>query len=164
MEDVRFESRPSAGRLQELEGIIVFKSVGDCRHIQAVLSPQVMNMMPRAILYLSFPLDTWAIARHLRGKLDATALSRFRRDEQNRLTMVGRQVMASNQLAGPGELVPPTRLELEEAVVLISRECDRLRGTDTIAPKRIKGGSALSVGLNLFVPRMPSDFGFRWFL
>ena len=112
MEDVRFDSRPSAGRLQELEGIIVFKSVGDCRHIQAVLSPQVMNMMPRAILYLPFPLDTWVLAKHLRGKLDATALSRFRRDEQNRLAMVGWQVMASNQLAGSGELVPPTRLEL----------------------------------------------------
>lgn len=90
MEDVRFDARPSAGRLQELEGIIVFKSFGDCHHIQAVLSPQVMNMMPRVVLYLSFPMDTWAIAEHLRGRLDATALNRFRRDEQNRLTMVGR--------------------------------------------------------------------------
>ena len=164
MDDVRYDARPSAGRLQELEGIVVFKSVGDSRHIQAVLTPLVMNMMPRAVLYLSFPLDTWVLAKHLRGKLDAAALNRFRRDEQNQLTMVGRQVMASNQLAGPGELVPPTRLELEEAVVLMARECDRVRSVETVAPKRIKGGSALSVGLNPFVPGMPSNFGFRWFL
>ncbi|PON85739.1 hypothetical protein TorRG33x02_184690, partial [Trema orientale] len=97
-----------------------------------------MNMMPRAVLNLSFPLDTWAIAKHLRGKLDATALNRFRRDEQNRLTMVGRQVMASSQLARPGELTPPTRLELEKAVTLMARECDRLRSVEIAAPKRIK--------------------------
>ncbi|PON48660.1 hypothetical protein TorRG33x02_319630, partial [Trema orientale] len=46
-----------------------------------------MNMMLRAVLNLSFPLDTWAVTKHLRGELDAIALNRFRRDEQNRLTM-----------------------------------------------------------------------------
>lgn len=162
MEDVRFNARPSAGRLQELEGIIVFKSVGDCRHIQAVLSPQVMNMMPRVVLYLSFPLDTWAITKHLRGRLDATALNQFGRDEQNRLTMVGRQVMASNQLAGLDELTPPTRLKLEEAVVLMARECDRLRSVETVAPKRIKGGFVSQASFTLFMPESSSDFGSCW--
>ena len=99
----------------------------------------MMNLMPRAVLYLPFPLDSWVITKHLRSRLDAAALNRFRRDEQNRVTMVGRQVMASRQAAGPEDLVAPTGPELEEILVFMSGECERLRAAEAPAPKGAKG-------------------------
>lgn len=84
------------------------------------------------------------ITKHLRSRLDAAALNRFRRDEQNRVAMVSRQVMASNQTAGSDDLVAPTRLELEEALVLMARECERLCATEPTAPRVVKGKHVLS--------------------
>ncbi|PON76424.1 hypothetical protein PanWU01x14_034780 [Parasponia andersonii] len=66
-EESRFEPRLPAGRLKGLEGIVIFRSPGDCRHIQATLNPLVMNMMPRMVSYLPFPLDTWVITKHLQS-------------------------------------------------------------------------------------------------
>ncbi|PON52061.1 hypothetical protein PanWU01x14_211760, partial [Parasponia andersonii] len=126
-EENRFEPRLSAGRLKGLEGIIIFSSSGECRHIQAVLNPLTMNLMPRMVSYLPFPLDTWVVTKHLRSWLDAFALNRFRRDEADRITMASRQVAASSQLAGTNDLVAPSNLELEEAVRLVAAECVRLR-------------------------------------
>ncbi|PON38248.1 hypothetical protein PanWU01x14_314040 [Parasponia andersonii] len=122
VEESRFEPHLSAGRLKGLEGIIIFSSPGECRHIQAVLNPLTMNLMPRVVSYLPFPLDTWVITKHLRSRLDASALNRFRRDESDRITMVSRQVAASSQLAGTNDLVAPSNLELEEAVRLVAAE------------------------------------------
>ncbi|PON55916.1 hypothetical protein PanWU01x14_184880, partial [Parasponia andersonii] len=113
-----FEPYLLAGRLKGLEGIILFGSPGDRRHIQAVLNSLTMNMMPRMVSYLPFPLDTWVITKHMRSRLDASALNRFRRDEHDRITMVGRQVTASSQLAGTNDLVAPSSHELEEAMRL----------------------------------------------
>ncbi|PON39643.1 hypothetical protein PanWU01x14_303430 [Parasponia andersonii] len=56
--------------------------------------------------------------------------------------MVGYQVTASSQLAGPYDLVAPTSHELEEAVRLVAEECVRLRSEETAAPKRVKGSDA----------------------
>ncbi|PON74716.1 hypothetical protein PanWU01x14_047750 [Parasponia andersonii] len=75
VEERKFEPQLSAGRLKELEGIVIFGSSRDCRHIQAILKPQVMNMMPRMVSYLLFPLDTWVITKHLQSQLDASALN-----------------------------------------------------------------------------------------
>ncbi|PON47660.1 hypothetical protein PanWU01x14_242810 [Parasponia andersonii] len=47
----------------------------DCWHIQAALNPQVMNMMSRMDSYIPFPLDTWVITKHLRSRLNASALN-----------------------------------------------------------------------------------------
>ncbi|PON31903.1 hypothetical protein PanWU01x14_365940, partial [Parasponia andersonii] len=91
-EESRFEPHLSAGRLKSLEGIIIFSSPRECRHIQAVLNPLTMNLMPRMVSYLPFPLDTWVITKHLRSRLDASSLNRFRRDESDRITMVSQQV------------------------------------------------------------------------
>ncbi|POO03046.1 hypothetical protein TorRG33x02_011070, partial [Trema orientale] len=52
--------------------------------------------------------------------------------------MVGRQVMASTQVAGSDDLVAPTRLELEEVLVFMARECERLRAAEAPAPKGAK--------------------------
>ncbi|PON66240.1 hypothetical protein PanWU01x14_111060 [Parasponia andersonii] len=138
-EENRFEPHPSAGRLKGLEGIVIFSSPGECRHIQAVLNPLTMNLMPRMVSYLPFPLDTWVITKHLRSQLDASALNRFRRDEADRITTASRQVAASSQLAGSNDLVAPSNLELEEAVRLVAAECVRLREEENTAPKRVKG-------------------------
>ncbi|PON45461.1 hypothetical protein PanWU01x14_258210, partial [Parasponia andersonii] len=97
-----------------------------------------MNLMPRMVSYLPFPLDTWVITKHLRSQLDVSALNRFRRDEADRITMVSRQVAASSQLAGSNDLVAPSNLELEEAVRLVAAECVRLREEENTAPKRVK--------------------------
>ncbi|PON46335.1 hypothetical protein PanWU01x14_252220 [Parasponia andersonii] len=101
-----------------------------------------MNLMPRMVSYLPFPLDTWVITKHLRGQLDASALNRFRRDEADRITMASRQVATSSQLAGSNDLVAPSAPELEEAVRLVAAECARLREEENIAPKRVKGSEA----------------------
>ncbi|PON41487.1 hypothetical protein PanWU01x14_289320 [Parasponia andersonii] len=95
-EENRFEPHLSAGRLKCLEGIIIFSSPGECRHIQAILNPLTINLMPKMVSYLPFPLDTWVITKHLRSRLDASALNRFCREESDRITMVSRQVAASN--------------------------------------------------------------------
>ncbi|PON54362.1 hypothetical protein PanWU01x14_195910 [Parasponia andersonii] len=138
-EESRFEAHLLAGWLKSLEGIIIFSSPGECRHIQAVLNPLTMNLMPRMVLYLPFPLDTWVVTKHLRSRLDASALNRFRRDESDRITMVSRQVAASSQLAGTNDLVAPSNYELEEAVRLVAAECVRFREEENAAPKRVKG-------------------------
>ncbi|PON52736.1 hypothetical protein PanWU01x14_206970 [Parasponia andersonii] len=98
-----------------------------------------MNLMPRMVSYLPFPLDTWVITKHLRSRLDASTLNRFRRDEADRITVVSRQVAASSQLASTNDLVVPSNLELEEAVRLVATECVRLREEESAAPKRVKG-------------------------
>ncbi|PON55704.1 hypothetical protein PanWU01x14_186560, partial [Parasponia andersonii] len=134
-EENRFEPHLSAGQLKGLERIVIFGSPGDCRHIQATLNPQVMNMMPRMVSYLPFPLDTWVITKHLQSRLDASALNQFRRYEHDRIAIVGRQVMASSQLAGSNDLVAPTSHELEEAVRFVAEECIRLCREEAVAPK-----------------------------
>ncbi|PON47432.1 WAT1-related protein [Parasponia andersonii] len=48
-EENRFKPYLPAGRLKGLEWIIIFRSPGDCRHIQAILNPLTMNMMPRMV-------------------------------------------------------------------------------------------------------------------
>ncbi|PON36827.1 hypothetical protein PanWU01x14_325190 [Parasponia andersonii] len=53
--------------------------------------------------------------------------------------MVGHQITASSQLAGPNDLVALTSHELEEAVKLVVEECAKLRREETVAPKRAKG-------------------------
>ncbi|PON44740.1 hypothetical protein PanWU01x14_264290, partial [Parasponia andersonii] len=115
-EESRFEPRLLAGRPQELEGIILFGLSGDCRHIQAVLNPQVMNMMPWIVSYLLFSLDTWVITKYLQSQLDTSALNRFCQDEQGCIAMVGHQITALSQLMDPNDLVAPTSHELEEEV------------------------------------------------
>ncbi|PON67884.1 hypothetical protein PanWU01x14_100520, partial [Parasponia andersonii] len=140
-EESKFEPQLSAGRLNELEGIVIFRSSGDCQHIQAILNPQVMNMMPRMVSYLLFPLDTWVITKHLQNQLDALALNRFRRDEQSCIAMVGRQITVSSQLAGPNDLVALTSHELEEQVRLVAEECVSLRREENATPKRVKGSN-----------------------
>ncbi|PON72778.1 hypothetical protein PanWU01x14_062470, partial [Parasponia andersonii] len=138
-EESRFEPHLLAGRLKGLEGIIIFSSPGECRHIQAVLNPLTMNLMPRMVLYLPFPLDTWVITKYLRSRLDASTLNRFRRDESDRITMVSRQVTASSQLVSTNDLVAPSNHKLEEAVRLVAAECVRLRQEENAAPKRVRG-------------------------
>ncbi|PON48011.1 hypothetical protein PanWU01x14_240040 [Parasponia andersonii] len=101
--------------------------------------PEVMNMMPRMVSYLLFPLDTWVITKHLRSQLDASALNQFRRDEQGCIAVVGRQITASSQLASPHDLVASTSHELEEAMRLVAEECAKFHREETAAPKRAKG-------------------------
>ncbi|PON75349.1 hypothetical protein PanWU01x14_043160 [Parasponia andersonii] len=100
------------------------------------------------VSYLHFPLDTWVITKHLRSRLDASALNRFRRDENDRITMVSWQVAASSQLAGTNDLVAPSNLELEEAVRLVAAECVRFREEESAAPKRVRCKSVFK-SLNL---------------
>ncbi|PON34466.1 Immunoglobulin-like domain containing protein [Parasponia andersonii] len=135
-EESRFEPHLSAGWLKNLEGIIIFNSPRECRHIQAVFNPLTMNLMPRMV-----------ITKHLRSRLDASALNRFCRDESDRITMVSWQVAASSQLAGSNDLVTPSNHELEEAVRLVAAECIRLRQKENAASKRVRGSeSGPSVG------------------
>ncbi|PON53107.1 hypothetical protein PanWU01x14_204870 [Parasponia andersonii] len=94
-----------------------------------------MNMMPKMVSHLPFPLDTWVITKHMRSRLDASALNRFRRDEHDRIAMVSRQVTDSSQLAGTNDLVAPSNHELEEAVRLVAEECIRHRKEETAAPR-----------------------------
>ncbi|PON53025.1 hypothetical protein PanWU01x14_205610, partial [Parasponia andersonii] len=103
----------------------------------------------RIVSYLLFLLDTWVITKHLQSQLDASALNRFRRDEQSRIAMVGRQFTASTQLVGPHELVAPASHELEEAVMLVTDKYVRLRQEETAAPKRVRGEF-------IWCPRVPT--------
>ncbi|PON40058.1 hypothetical protein PanWU01x14_300010 [Parasponia andersonii] len=63
----------------------------------------------------------------------------FRRDEQSHITMVGRQITVSSQLAGPNDLVTPISHELEEAVKLVTKKCIKFRREEATAPKRVRG-------------------------
>ncbi|PON35362.1 hypothetical protein PanWU01x14_336950 [Parasponia andersonii] len=76
----RFEPQLSAGRLKELEEVIIFGSSGECRHIQAALNPQEMNIILRMVSHLPFLLDTWVITKHNRSQFNTSGLNRFFRD------------------------------------------------------------------------------------
>ncbi|PON59289.1 hypothetical protein PanWU01x14_160380 [Parasponia andersonii] len=98
----------------------------------------MMNLMPRMVSYLPFPFDTWVITKHLWSRLDSSVLNRFRRDENDRITMASRQVTASSQLVRTDDMVAPSNHELEEAVRFVAEECVRLCKEENAAPKRAR--------------------------
>ncbi|PON59197.1 hypothetical protein PanWU01x14_161240 [Parasponia andersonii] len=106
-----------------------------------------MNMMLTMVSHLPFSLDTWVITKHLQSQFDASALNQFRQDEQSHIAMVGHQITASSQLAGPNDLVAPNNHELEEAVNLVTKECIRFRSEEAAASKGLGVSLFRTLGL-----------------